>query len=119
MTPIGQLRSLLADLGGGAFASGSTAAAPDSGLRDGPFTEDLLHRRIVELRQFPNTPIVVEVLGDRFHRTASQMARDADRINALLTNGYRPDQFTHAQVVSDPTAVIATVETALRLSCAS
>lgn len=69
--------------------------------------------------RFPDTPVVVEVLGYRFHRTAWQMARDADRINALLTDGYRPYQFTYAQVVSDPTAVIETVDTALRLVRAS
>jgi hypothetical protein len=246
MTPIGQLRSLLADLGGGAFASGPTAAAVhgfdgfrlgppfditllrsrnmrrighrihttseldvidraeaqrvptmspartvidlarhlsptrladalDSGLRDGQLTEDLLHRRVVALRtsgrygipkllsviesgelavgahswlereflrqlleaglpvpatqqvlsragdrlvrvdfHFPGTPVVVEVLGYRYHRTATQMARDAERTNALLADGYLPFQFTYAQVVADPAEVMSTVDAAVR-----
>ena len=251
MTPIGGLRSILADLGGGAFASGPTAAALhgfdgfrlappfdittlrsrnmrrighrihttteldlidraevqrvpamspartivdlarhvtdtrladalDSGRRDGLFTDDLLHRRIVSLRRsgrygipkllsviesselalgahswlereflrlissaglpmpatqqvlsragdqlvrvdfrFPGTPIVVEVLGYRYHRTATQMARDAERTNALLAAGYAPFQFTYAQVVADPAIVMSTVSRAVRLAVAS
>jgi hypothetical protein len=251
MTPIGQLRSLLADLGGGAFASGPTAAALhgfdgfrlappfdvtllrgrnmrrighrihttieldlidrsevqcvpalspartvvdlarwvderrlaaalDSGRRDGLFTDDLLHRRIVALRRsgrygiptllsviesselavgadswlereflrliveaelpmpttqqvlsragdrlvrvdfhFPATPVVIEVLGYRYHRTATQMTRDAERTNALLSSGYVPFQFTYAQVVADPATVMSTVSSALRTAAAS
>ena len=251
MTPIGQLRSLLADLGGGAFASGPTAAALhgfdgfrlappfdvtllrarnmrrighrihttteldlvdraevqrvpamsaartiidlarrhsereladalDSGRRDGLFTDALLHGRIVALRRsgrygipkllsviesteiaigaeswlerefvrvvvaaglpvpatqrvlsrardrlvrvdfhFSGTRVVVEVLGSRYHRTATQMARDAERMNALLADGYLPFQFTDAQVVSDPTSVTSTVSAAISVAAAS
>ena len=251
MTPIGRLRSILADLGGGAFASGPTAAAlhgfdgfrlappfditllrgrnmrrighrihttttldlidrsdvqhvpamspartiidlarhvsdqhladaVDSGRRDGLFTDDLLHRRIVALRssgrygipkllsvlesseiaigahswlerkflevigsaglpvpatqqvlsragdrlvrvdfRFPATAVVVEVLGYRYHRTATQMARDAERTNALLADGYTPFQFTYAQVVEEAATVAATVARAIRMDAAS
>jgi hypothetical protein len=251
LTPIGRLRSLLADLGGGAFASGPTAAALhgfdgfrlappfditllrsrnmrrighrihtttelelidraevqrvpamspartiidlarsatehqlaaalDSGRRDGLFTDDLLHRRIVALRSsgrygvpkvlsvienseiavgaeswlereflrlilaaglpvptaqqtlsragdrlvrvdfhFRDTPVVVEVLGYRYHRTATQMGRDSERVNALLADGYLPFQFTYAQIVAEPDVVISTVDAALRLASAS
>ncbi len=57
---------------------------------------------------FPGTPVVVELLGYRFHRTAAQMAGDAERLNALLLEGHIPFQFTYAQVVSQADHVIAT-----------
>lgn len=150
------------------------ARAIDSGLRDGRFNEDLLHRRIVALRsrgryglptlldvlsgseisrgghswlerrflqlvadaglprpltqqvlsrandqlvrvdvRFPGTPVVVELLGYRFHRSAEHLARDAARLNALLHDGFRPFQFTYAQVVETPDQVISEVRRAL------
>ena len=46
---------------------------------------------------------VVELLGYRFHRTKQQMARDAERLNALVIDGFTPFQFTYDQVVSQPT----------------
>ena len=131
----------------------------DSGLRDGLFSEDLLHRRIVALRtkgrygiprlleviagaevtrgghswlerrfltmmaaaglprpdtqriltragdkvvrvdcHYPDTNVVVELLGYRFHRSAAQLRRDAERANALLLDGYAPYQFTYEQL---------------------
>lgn len=244
-TPIGQLRELLADLGGTAVASGPTAAALhgfdghvlrapfdvtvwrgrnlvrlghrihttteldpidratvqgcatlspvrtlidlarhlepeplrialDCALRDGLISEDLLHRRIATLRRsgrygipallevmegreivagahswlereflrlassaglprpdtqqvlgragdrlvrvdfrFPGTPVVVEVLGYRYHRTASQMRRDSERQNALLADGFLPYQFTYSDVVERPHHVTYTVAHAL------
>ena len=33
--------------------------------------------------RFPATPVVVEVLGYRYHRTPEQLRRDAERMNAL------------------------------------
>ena len=69
--------------------------------------------------RFPATPVVVEVLGCRSHRTATQMARDAERTNALLADGFAPFQFTYAQVAADPSAVMSTVTSALRMAAAS
>jgi very-short-patch-repair endonuclease len=69
--------------------------------------------------RFPRTPVVVEVLGYRDHRTATQMARDAERTNALLADGFAPFQFTYAQIVADPTAIMSTVTSALRMAVAS
>ncbi len=66
--------------------------------------------------RFPGTPIVVELLGYRFHRTKQQMARDAERMNALMLDGFTPFQFTYDQVVSEPGAVVATVRLALAAS---
>jgi hypothetical protein len=64
--------------------------------------------------RFPRTPIVVELLGHRYHRTKEQMSRDAERLNALVLDGFTPFQFTYEQVVTEPARVLATVDLALR-----
>ena len=153
------------------------AAAVDSAIRDGLVSEDLLHRRVAELRgkgrfgvpklldvlegreltrgghswlereflrllggtglprpltqqvlsragghlvrvdcRFPGTNVVIELLGYRYHRTVSQMSRDAARLNALVLDGFEPYQFTYEQVVGDPQAVLSTLSIALRRS---
>jgi hypothetical protein len=150
------------------------AAAFDSGLRDGRFSESLVHRRIIALRsrgrfgvprlldviegheatrgghswlereylrlvaaaglprpltqqvltragdsvvrvdvRFPGTPVVVELLGYRWHRTRVQLQRDTERMNALLAEGLQPYQFTYAHVVEHPDDVVAATAAAL------
>lgn len=83
-----------------------------------PETQAVLTRagdRLVRVDcRFPGTPIVVELLGYRFHRTKQQMGRDAERLNALVIDGFTPFQFTYDQVVSQPAIVVATVDLALR-----
>jgi hypothetical protein len=70
--------------------------------------------------RFPGTPIVVELLGYRYHRTKAQLTRDAERLNVLVLAGFDPFQFTYDQVVNDSEHVIATVRLALlRLSAAA
>lgn len=146
-------------------------ASYESGLRDGRFSPEMLHRRIVALRssgrhgvprlleaieraegahswlereyvrllrsagvqlprlqqvvtsarghlvrvdfEFPGTPVVVEVLGYRYHRTKDQLGRDAARMNALLAEGRLPYQFTYDDIVQNPDAVIAETKAAL------
>jgi hypothetical protein len=149
--------------------------ALDSGLRDGRFNEDLLHRRICALARkgrygipklldaihtfehgrgghswlerrflqlvedaglprpltqqaltrasdrlvrvdfrFAGTNIVVEVLGYRYHRSPEQIERDAERMNALIADGYRPYQFTYSTVVDDPHSMLDALDIALR-----
>lgn len=149
-------------------------AALDSALRDRLTTEDVLHRRIVELRssgrigipkllaviegceasrgghswlerrflelcesaglprpgtqvelaraggrvgrvdcRFPGTAVVVELLGYRWHRTKDQIARDTERLNALLLEGLVPMQFTYDQVTVQPAAVVTALRRAL------
>jgi very-short-patch-repair endonuclease len=139
----------------------------DSGLRDGRFSESLVHRRIVALRssgrfgvprlmaaiegveairgghswiereylrmlseaglsrpdsqvvlaragnklvrvdfRFPGTPVVVEVLGYHYHRTKEHLQRDTERLNALITDGLRPYQFTYSDIVQRPAHVL-------------
>ena len=74
-----------------------------------PETQQVLSRsgdRVVRVDfRFRGTPVVVEVLGYRYHRTAEQMRRDTDRMNALLNDGFVPYQFTYAAVVENPAQV--------------
>ncbi len=62
---------------------------------------------------FPGTEVVVELLGYRYHRTRSQMNRDATRHNALLAVGKSVYQFAYDQVTSDRGGVIEQPRTAL------
>ena len=57
--------------------------------------------------RFDGTPVVVELLGYRWHRDETQMTRDADRMNALLLEGLSPLQFTYRQVTGVPRQVVA------------
>lgn len=82
-----------------------------------PVTQQVLGRRRNTLVRvdcrFPGTPVVVELLGYRFHRTVMQMQTDAERMNELLLAGFEPYQFTYLHVVEDPTFVLQTVRRAL------
>ncbi len=63
---------------------------------------------------FPGTPIVVEVLGYRWHRTTAQMSIDAERVTRLTLDGKVVVQFTYEHITKDPTYVLATTVEALR-----
>ena len=63
--------------------------------------------------RFPGTPVVVELLGYRWHRTNEQLARDAARMNALVLDGFAPMQFTYAHVTTEPEWVIEQTRQAL------
>lgn len=63
--------------------------------------------------RFPDTPVVVEVLGYRYHRTKDQLRRDVERTNALLSGGLRPYQFAYEQIVETPDEVMAITRAAL------
>jgi hypothetical protein len=83
-----------------------------------PTTQQVLARtrdhRLVRVDcRFDGTPVVVELLGYRWHRDETQMTRDADRMNTLLLEGLSPLQFTYRQVTCAPRQVIATTRTAL------
>jgi hypothetical protein len=64
--------------------------------------------------RFPGTKVVVELLGYQFHRTRSQMASDARRMNALVADGFRPYQFTYEQVTLQAADVVRVTRDALR-----
>jgi very-short-patch-repair endonuclease len=56
--------------------------------------------------RFSGTPVVVEVLGYHYHRTKEHLQRDTQRLNALITEGLRPYQFTYSDVVERPADVL-------------
>ena len=62
---------------------------------------------------FAGTNVVVELLGYRFHRTKSQMNRDAARHNALLSAGKLVYQFTYEQVTTTADMVVEHTRAAL------
>lgn len=63
--------------------------------------------------RFASSPVVVEVLGYRWHRSPSSLRRDSERLNAMLSAGLRPYQFTYEQIVESPTQVMHDVRVAL------
>ncbi len=63
--------------------------------------------------RFDESPLVVELLGYRWHRTREQMSRDAERVNALQLAGYVVMQFTYQQLALQPEIVVADVAAAL------
>ena len=84
-----------------------------------PLTQQVLTRtqnRTVRVDcRFEGVPLVVELLGYRWHRTKEQMARDADRMNALQRAGYSVMQFTYERIALDPSSVVADVVAAFAL----
>jgi hypothetical protein len=63
--------------------------------------------------RFPGSNVIVELLGYRWHRTKEQMARDAERMNALVIGGFVPLQFTYDQVTTSPAEILAQTRAAL------
>lgn len=82
-----------------------------------PLTQQVLGRandRLVRVDfRFPGTKVVVEVLGYRYHRTPSQLSRDAERLNELVARGYLPFQFSYDHVLNRPDDVVAVLVAAL------
>ena len=82
-----------------------------------PATQEVLGRRgdrliRVDFR-FPGTPVVVEALGYRWHRTGAQMRIDSERVNRLTMDGYLVLQFTYNHVVERPDYVVDSIVEAL------
>ena len=83
-----------------------------------PFTQEVVtdsKGRMVRVDfRFPGTRVVVEVLGYRWHRgNRRQLSRDAERLNALVRQGYMPQQFTYDHVTLEEVWVISEVRAAL------
>lgn len=82
-----------------------------------PSTQVVLGRRgdkIIRVDvHFPGTPVVVELLGYRHHRTKSQTTIDAQRLNRLQLAGHLVLQFSYSEVVEESGEVIAVVRAAL------
>ncbi|MEP7114817.1 MAG: hypothetical protein ABI862_16230 [Ilumatobacteraceae bacterium] len=86
---------------------------------DRPIPQQVLGRRgdrliRVDFR-FPGTPLVVEALGYRWHRSGAQMRIDAERMNRLVMDGYLPIQFTYSDVVERPEYVVHSIIEGLML----
>lgn len=83
-----------------------------------PASQQVLGRRgdrIIRVDfRFAGTPVVVETLGYRWHRSGAQMQIDAERMNQLLLDGFVPLQFTYPQVVNEAQRVVEVVASALR-----
>ena len=88
-----------------------------------PLTQQVLtraHDRVVRVDcHFPGTPLIVELLGYKWHRTREQMGRDAERITALQLTGYVVAQFTYAHIATDPAWVVDTTREAYTLCSAA
>ncbi len=63
--------------------------------------------------RFSGTPVIIEVLGYRWHRTAANLRRDAERLNEMISSGLRPYQFVYEQIVESPDQVALEVRRAL------
>ncbi len=85
-----------------------------------PLTQQTLTKardRLVRVDfRFPDSPVVVEVLGYRFHRTNEQMQRDAERMNRLTLEGYLVLQFTYLGITEAPELIVEQVARALRIA---
>lgn len=85
-----------------------------------PTTQAVLGRRDGRLIRvdcrFPDTRLVVELLGYRYHRTELQMRNDADRVNRLQLDGFVVVQFTYQHVALDPGYVVSQTMEGLSIS---
>ena len=85
-----------------------------------PLTQQVVGRngeRLIRVDcRFPDSPVVVELLGYSYHRSRSQMNSDTRRLNALLAQGLVPYQFTFDQIACDETLVADTTRLALSLA---
>ena len=85
-----------------------------------PDTQKVLSRtngKIIRVDfRFAGTPVVVEVLGYKWHRTERQMDNDTRRMNQLQSDGFNARQFTYSQVVAEPDYVVSETAAALAQS---
>ena len=87
-----------------------------------PLTQQVLTRakdRLVRVDcRYEGTRVVVELLGYRWHRSAEQLRRDVERMNALVLDGFLPLQFTTAQLIEEPGWIFDTIRDALNSASA-
>jgi hypothetical protein len=88
-----------------------------------PDTQKVLSRtngKIIRVDfRFPGTPVVVEVLGYKWHRTERQLEHDTRRMNQLRGDGFNAREFTYRQVVTEPGYVVSETAAALAQSKAA
>jgi very-short-patch-repair endonuclease len=92
------------------------ALCAESGLPR-PLTQQVVGTRGQRLIRvdcrFPDSDVVVELLGYSFHRSPMQLQADTERTNVMLLAGLRPLQFTYHDIVARPGDTIGTVLEAL------
>ena len=59
--------------------------------------------------RFPDTNVIVELLGYEHHRTPMQMENDAERLNQLQLHGFVAMQFTYQHVVTKAAVMTETL----------
>jgi len=59
--------------------------------------------------RFPDTNVIVELLGYEHHRTTMQMENDAEQLNRLQLNGFAAMQFTYQHVVTRAPVMLETL----------
>jgi len=59
--------------------------------------------------RFPDTNVIVELLGYEHHRTTMQMENDAERLNRLQLDGFAAMQFTYRHVVTKAPSMVETL----------
>jgi very-short-patch-repair endonuclease len=75
-----------------------------------PLTQQRLNGFRVDF-YWPELRLVVETDGLRYHRTASQQAKDRQRDQAHAEDGLTSLRFTHAQITFDADRVVAVLRT--------
>jgi very-short-patch-repair endonuclease len=79
-----------------------------------PATQQVLARRGTTLVRvdchFPETTIVVELLGYRHHRSVAQMQVDSERVHALTLRGLQVYQFTYEDVALRSVRMLETLD---------
>ncbi len=63
--------------------------------------------------RYPDTPVVVELLGYASHRSVMQLQADAERMNQMVLDGLVVLQYTYLHVTDGPAAMIAEVTATL------
>ena len=59
--------------------------------------------------RFPDTNVIVELLGYEHHRTTMQMENGAERLDRLQLDGFAAMQFTHRHVVTKAPSMVETL----------
>jgi len=77
--------------------------AADAGLPP-PLSKQFVNGWEVDF-YWPDSALVIETDGLRYHRTASTQTRDAQRDRAHALAGMTPLRFTHYEVKHEPTGV--------------
>ncbi len=78
-----------------------------------PITQQVVATRRSKLIRvdcrFPDTNVIVELLGYEHHRTPMQMQDDSERLNRLQLDGFAAMQFTYSDVVSRSQLMVETL----------